>query len=381
MTDPLAPERVLAELIAVPSASSLSNAPLIGCVLELLQPLGWHCSIHSYVDPAGIEKQNLIASPLPQSGETAHAELAVVCHTDTVPPDPGWKQAVQAHQENGSLHGLGACDVKGFLACMIATAHRLHAVQLQRPLCFVFTSDEEIGCRGAQFLCHSKLLTARYAIVGEPTSLAPATGGKGYCLAAVTVLGRPAHSAYPDAGSSAILAAARLITAIELLGQQLKSDCDERFSPPYTTLNIGTIQGGTAKNVVPAVCRFLLEWRPIPSQSPSLVADRVRALAQAAPCNGADSLQIQIEILREDPGFTTPPDSPVVQALLAEASGPLQTIAFGTEAPWLARMGADAVVIGPGSMLTAHSPRECVPIAELHRCTDLLERVIVNLCA
>ena len=129
------------------------------------------------------------------------------------------------------LHGCGACDVKGFLACMISAASALDTAQLNKQLCMVFTSDEEVGCRGARFLSEQAALRPRYAIVGEPTSLVPARAGKGYCLASISVYGKSAHSAYPSSGRSAIFVAAKLVTAIEILGEELSSHRNEAFDP------------------------------------------------------------------------------------------------------------------------------------------------------
>jgi acetylornithine deacetylase len=370
------PRALLQELVAIPSVSSQSNVPLIEWIQKFFFPLGWHQRLFSYKDASGIEKRNLIVSPQPLEEGTIHAELAIVCHTDTVPFN-SWLNATSLREENGMLHGCGACDVKGFLACMLCAASELDAALLKHPFCLVFTSDEEIGCKGARFLDEQKALQARYAIVGEPTSLTPARAGKGYCLAAVHVKGKAAHSAFPEAGRSAIFGAARLLQEIELLANELTQERNEAFSPPWTTLNVGEIHGGTAKNVIPAECSFLLEWRPIPEQNPELVIDRLRRIIDRL---AADKVEAELEILRLDAGFETSVESAVIKTVHTSAEKAIETISFGTEAPWLAKMGAEAVVIGPGSMLTAHSPRECVPIKELDDCVNLLRTVIQQLC-
>jgi acetylornithine deacetylase len=253
---------------------------------------------------------------------------------------------------------------------------------MSKRLCLVFTADEEIGCRGARFLLESDAIRARYAIVGEPTSLIPARAGKGYYLASIKVMGRSAHSAFPEAGRSAIFAAARLLREIEALGLELMVDRNEAFSPPWTTLNVGEIRGGTAKNVVPAECSFLLEWRPVPTQPAEFVLERLHEIVRRLGSEESwEGFGVQVEVLRMDAGFETRADSAVISSLRQGPDRQVQTIAFGTEAPWLARMGAEAVVIGPGSMLTAHSPRECVPIAELDECVTILRRAIKELCS
>jgi len=366
-------------LVAIPTVSCQSNRTLVEWLQRFFESLGWHERVLAYIDAEGKEKLNLIVSPEPLEEGRVEAELAIVCHTDTVPYATTWQDATELREDNGMLHGCGACDVKGFLACMLVAASEIDRSRLKKRLCLVFTSDEEIGCRGARFLLHEKAVRARYAIVGEPTSLIPARAGKGYCLAKIDVLGKAAHSAFPDAGNSAIFAAARLLRKIEALAEELTKYSNEAFSPPWTTLNVGEIHGGTAKNIVPSQCSILLEWRPVPSQLPSLVLDRVRSIIHdlAAEDSG---FAATIEVLRMEEGFETSAESAVVQAALRQSDGEIGNISFGTEAPWMAKMGAEAVVIGPGSMLTAHSPRECVPIVELVECVDRLLKAITQLC-
>jgi acetylornithine deacetylase len=375
------PQILLRELVAIPSVSSMSNRPVVEWIQRFLEPLGWHHRLFCYDDAAGVEKVNLVVSPQPMGDGRIEAELAIVCHTDTVPFSAEWAEATELRERDGMLHGCGACDVKGFLACVLAAVSSVDVDGMTRRLCLVFTSDEEVGCRGARYLLESDAIRARYAIVGEPTSLTPARAGKGYCLASVKVTGRAAHSAFPEAGRSAIFAAARLLGEIEALSLELMLDRNDAFSPPWTTLNVGEIRGGTAKNVVPAECSFLLEWRPVPTQRPEVVLERLREIIRRFDEEERrEGFAVQIEVLRREGGFETRIDSAVIQAVSKETDSKIQTIAFGTEAPWLARMGAESVVIGPGSMLTAHSPRECVPSAELDECVAILRRAIEELC-
>jgi acetylornithine deacetylase len=375
----ISPVTILRELVALPTASSQTNRTLVEWLQRFFEPLGWHQRVFSYTDAEGEEKLNLIVSPEPLEEGIIQAELAIVCHTDTVPYATAWQEATTLREENGMLHGCGACDVKGFLACMLAAAATVDRSRLAKRLCLIFTSDEEIGCRGARFLLEQKAIQARYAIVGEPTSLIPARAGKGYCLAKIEVFGKAAHSAFPEAGTSAIFAAALLLRKIEALAQELTEQPNQAFSPPWTTLNVGEIHGGTAKNIVPSHCSMLLEWRPVPDQEPSFVLNRVRDIIDDLAAEDG-RFSASIEVLRMEEGFETSNASAVVRAVLGRPNADVQNISFGTEAPWMAKMGAEAVVIGPGSMLTAHSPRECVPIVELDECVERLLAAITRLC-
>ena len=159
-------------------------------------------------------------------------------------------------------------------------SRKRRVVTTKKPLALIFTADEEIGLRGAKQLAQAKPLRVRYSIVGEPTSLKPIRAGKGYSLAEVIVKGREAHSAYPALGASAVFRAARLINRLESIAVQLKQDQHAAFDPPYTTLNIGLIHGGSAKNVLAGECRFTLEWRPIPTQSSDHVLNLFKAAIQ-----------------------------------------------------------------------------------------------------
>src|SRR5271154_797975 len=256
----------LSNLVRIPSPSFLSNRPIIKYAVQTLQKAQWHCRELVYQDAAGIEKVNLIAAPTGQDLDDPIVNLALMCHTDTVPYAADWPQALEPFVADGLLYGCGACDVKGFLACVLTSIADGKLPRLIDGLRVILTADEEIGCVGATHLIASRLIKPRRLIIGEPTSLHPARAGKGYCLAEVTVFGEEAHSAHPLKGRSAIYKAAHLITAIEEYSSLLAKEQHPFFSPGFTTLNIGTIQGGTAKNIIPGQCKFQLEWRPISGQ-------------------------------------------------------------------------------------------------------------------
>jgi acetylornithine deacetylase len=169
---------------------------------------------------------------------------------------------------------------------------------------------------------------------------------------------------------SAISRAARLIQRIEEFGKELEQQTDPAFDPPFTTINIGQISGGTAKNIIPGECRFLVEWRPIPSQDPRHVADTLTAIVGDLG---------QVEVRRAERGFATPGESRLVKILERDTNRTAGAVSFGTEAPQLTALGAETVVFGPGSMSVAHTSGEFVPVPDLERCTELLSRVIAEL--
>jgi len=250
---------------------------------------------------------------------------------------------------------------------------------LRRPLAMVFTADEEVGLLGAKRLAEAKPLQARYSIVGEPTSLRPMRAGKGYCLANIIVRGTEGHSAYPALGASAIFRAARLLTRVEEIARQLGKETHADFDPPFTTLNVGLIRGGTAKNVIPGECRITLEWRPVPNQKPEHVLELINAAVIKEKQFDGD-LRCEINAHRTDTGFEVPPDSQLIQLLERLSGQDAGTVAFGTEAAQMLELGAQPVVLGPGDIRVAHRTGEFVPIGELERCVEILTQAIAELC-
>jgi acetylornithine deacetylase len=368
-------EQTLAHLVTIDSVSTRSNAEIISYLEDRCEAAGLTVKRFSHIDDIGIEKINLVG----QSSAESDIELALVGHTDTVPYDPAWTDALNLTEKDGKLFGRGACDTKAFIAAALTAVEQIDLAKLRKPLALIFTADEEIGCLGAKRLADARPFKARYAIVGEPTSLQPMRAGKGYCLAEIIVRGREAHSAYPELGASAIFRAARLIARIEQIAEVLKTDLRGEFDPPYTTVNVGIINGGTAKNVVAGECRFTVEWRPIPGQSTdrvlSLVNHAVKDLRKDDP-----DFVCEINAARADKSFETLAESQLVQFLEATTGNAAGTVAFGTEAPSMIALGAEAVVFGPGDIRVAHRTGEFVPVDQLNECVRGISHAIEYFC-
>jgi acetylornithine deacetylase len=369
---------MLKELVSIPSVSDLTNRPLIDYARRWLDGSRWDVSVLPYTDEKGVEKVNLVAAT-PREARFDEIELALVCHTDTVPYPVDWLEAVHPKIVDRRLYGRGSCDVKGFLSCILAAVEQLDLYRIQAPLAVVLTADEEIGCIGAKRLLKEQALKPRYAVVGEPTQLCPVIAGKGYGLGEMIVQGKAAHSAFPQAGRSAIVDAATLVGRINSISRKAETELQPQFDPPFTTINIGTIVGGTAKNVVPAECRFLVEWRPVPGQDEMWIVDLIKSELNAA--RAADpGLQASFQVIRLDSGFATSSQSELVTRLARLSGERLATVPFGTEAPYLTKLGAETVVFGPGDMKTAHSVEENVQIDELERCVEMLTILVKAMC-
>lgn len=354
---------LLRRLVAIDSTSSRSNLAIIDVLESEARRLGFETRRLAYRDARGVEKANLIA----RRGPAGDGGLALVGHTDCVPFD--WAGALGGEVRDGKLFGRGAADTKAFIACALSAAARARPAG---TLWLVFTADEEVGCVGARKLVEERALRPRYAIAGEPTRLIPVRAHKGYCLAEIEVAGLEAHSAFPELGRSAVLAAGRLLGAIERIQDELRAERDEQFSPPFTSLNVGLIQGGKAKNVVPGSCSLTLEWRPIPGQD----VRRVLSLVEAA----AASLGARVTPTRLDAGVSVPGDAPLVRFLEEASERRSETIPFGTELPQLVALGAEACVFGPGDIRVAHRAGEFVPLDELEAAERILVATIDHFC-
>ncbi len=361
---------ILRELVRIPTPSAMSNVPLLDFVRGYLAERGWREKLLPYTDENGVGKANLIARPVRAIWGDPIA-LAFVCHTDTVPFAASWSEALELREHDGNLHGCGACDVKGALACFLAAVGE---GGMDAGVGLILTADEEIGCKGMERLLVAGLPQIGAAIVSEPTSLRAGVAGKGYGLARVTVEGEEAHSAFPGEGLSAIRIAARMIERVYAIAEQ--GGCEDGlFDPPYTTVNVGVIEGGSAKNIIAGRCEFLVEWRPVPSDPPGKMLSEIARLAAEM---GAANLggRIVVEPLRAEAGFASAAGGRLRQKLGELTGCGVTGISFGSEASRLARVADEVIVIGPGDMHTAHSERECVPVRELGEWTRILGKLI-----
>jgi acetylornithine deacetylase len=365
---------LLQRLVAIDSTSSRSNLPVLDALEELVRPLGFDTRRIVW-DDAGVARGDLVC----RRGPDVPGGLALVGHTDCVPFDVEWTEALSGAVRDGKVWGRGAADTKGFVAVAVAVAARTKA--MPSPLHLLFTADEEVGCWGAKKLMHEGALRPRHAIVGEPTELVPVRAHKGYAAVDVTVSGVEGHSAFPDVGASAIHAAGRLLVEVERIEEQMRDEQDALFAPPWTTFNVGLIRGGKARNILAGECVFSLEWRPIPGQDPERALRLFDAAAARLAAASSGKIAVRRTPMRLDTAAVTPADAEIVRFLEAESGQPARSIPFGTELPELAAMGAEGCVFGPGDIRVAHRTGEHVEIAQLERCARVLERAIAKFCA
>ena len=381
----LSDPELLARLVAFDSTSRNSNLPIADFLCDYLGRPG--IRIDRNPSPDG-GKANVVAWVGPEPRDD-RAGLVLSGHMDVVPADEdGWRNDPFTLADEGDRWvARGACDMKGFLALatnLAVEAAEAGAGRLRAPLALVFTYDEEVGTLGARRLLESYpegRTLPRSAIIGEPTSLRVARAHKGHLKLRITLRGRSAHSGYPHLGVNAIEPAGRVIVALTRLREELEQEpaLNRDLFPevPYVPLNLGTVHGGSAINVVPDRCVVEIGVRPLPGVSSEELTERVRrtALAAAAPC------EPDIEVLSDSPPMLLDESAPIHRhlcGLVGQESG--ATVSFATDAGWLQRLGIDCAIFGPGTIEVAHKPNEHLPKAELAAARGLLERTVRTFC-
>lgn len=382
----LSDSELLARLVAFDTTSRNSNLPLADFLCDYLDRPGVRIARNPSADG---RKANLVAwiGPKPSGDRRG---LVLSGHMDVVPAEEeGWRSDPFTLSDEGDRWvARGSCDMKGFLAVAANLAANLtEGIRPERwraPLALVFTYDEEVGTLGAKWLTESfpeAGALPRSAIIGEPTSLRVVRTHKGHFKMRATLHGISAHSGYPHLGVNAIEPAGRVIVALSRLRQELEAETPpnrELFPEvPYVPLNVGTVQGGSAINVVPDRCAVELGVRPLPGLSSEELADRVsRAVREAAA-----PLEPEIEMLSDSPPMLLDEGSPIHRhlcGLVGQTAG--ASVSFATDAGWLQRLDMECAIFGPGSIEVAHKPNEYVPKDELAAARGLLERTIQRFC-
>ncbi|KFX67755.1 acetylornithine deacetylase [Pseudomonas taeanensis MS-3] len=371
---------LLAKLIAFNTVSRESNLALIEFIHDYLKGLGVACEWDYNAERS---KANLFAT----IGPDDRGGVVLSGHTDVVPvAGQAWTvEPFQLTERDGKLYGRGSADMKGYIACVLATVPRFLDQPLRVPVHLAFSYDEEVGCLGVRSLLaelerrpHRPIA----CIIGEPTELKPVLGHKGKLAMRCQVQGAACHSAYAPQGVNAIEYAARLIGKLGEIGEQLARVelHDRRFDPPFSTVQTGVIQGGRALNIVPAECQFDFEVRALPDFDAQQVVELLAGYAesQLLPAMRARSAEtgIAFQPLSAYPGLATDPHSEVAELLaLISDSREFGTVAFGTEGGLFHQAGIPTVVCGPGSMEQGHKPDEFVSQEQLDGCDAMLGRL------
>lgn len=373
---------ILRHLVGFPTVSRDGNLPLIDWIRNYLSDLRIESQL---VRSAEGTKSNLLATLGPQVA----GGLVLSGHTDVVPVDDQvWSSDPFELTARGSrLHGRGACDMKGFIAAVLARVPVWGRARLRKPVHLMFSYDEEVGCLGISSLigaARATVMEPAAVIVGEPTGMRPATRHKGIRMLRTKVTGVEAHSSLTHRGESAVMLAAELIAHLGEISRNLASSAPADgagFEPPYTTLSINRITGGTANNILAGACEFIWDIRTLPGESSAAILRELAAYAERRLVELAaqgKECAIETALLADVPPLRAEKDgcaARLVRAVSPDCEAEI-TVPFGTEGGYFQQTGWSAVVCGPGSIEQAHRPDEFIERSQLAECERFLDRLI-----
>ena len=373
-------EEILARLVAFDTTSRTSNLQLIDFIRNLLEDQGIESLLVHNEDQS---RANLYAT----IGPNDIGGVMLSGHTDVVPTTGQNWHSDPYHLKTGDklLVGRGSCDMKGFIACVLAGLPHIKAGSLKMPIHLAFSYDEEIGCLGAKKLVDALAgfeVKPRIGLIGEPTNMSMVLGHKGKLSYRVTVSGLSCHSAYISNGVNAVEYAAELIAFIRNMNSRVQQELtDKSYSVPHSTFHVGTIQGGTALNIVPQQCEFEFEIRNLPQEDLDALVHEIRHYAEDVLLADMKLRHPDSEIRFDEtsfyPGLHTDPASTVIA--YTRSINPIDNIgdnvSFGTEAGLFDGIGINCLVCGPGSIEQAHKPDEFVSRGQLQYCDQMIENL------
>ena len=376
----LSPIEMIRKLVSFDTTSRESNLALIEFARDWLDSFDIKSEL---VFDGPRRKASLFAT----IGPADTAGIMLSGHSDVVPVDgQDWhSEPFKATEKDGRLYARGSSDMKSFIAVALALVPEFTAAKLKTPVHLGITYDEEIGCLGVRPLIAAlakRPVRPRLCIIGEPTMMQPVVANKGKRSYACRVRGHESHSALAHAGVNAVEAAAEIVAHIKAMARQRRREgpFDRDFMPPYSTIHVGTIHGGTALNIVARDCRFEFEIRDLPGDDAEAVRAEIERFAQGLlPEMQAVSREtgIAFDELNVTPALSTAPDAEITQ--LAQAlSGANATgkVSYTTEGGLYQRAGIPTVICGPGSIEQAHRPDEFVALDQVKQCEAFMHRLL-----
>jgi acetylornithine deacetylase len=371
---------MIRKLVAFDTTSRNSNLELIDFVRNHLEGEGIDTIL--VPDETG-KKANLYATVGPED----KPGIALSGHTDVVPVDgQDWSSDPwNLIERDDRIYGRGACDMKGFLGCVLNAVPQFRRTRLDTPLHLLFSFDEEVGCIGvrrALKVIADLPIRPKGCIIGEPTSMQVAIAHKGKKSVRAHVHGKECHSSLAPQGVNAVEYAAEAIAFLKRMGRRFAAEgpFDREYDVPHTTVHTGVIHGGTALNIVPKDCHFDFEFRHLPVQDPEKLYAEFMAFVDSellpqmravAPETG-----FGFQPLSNLPGLDTPEEAEITTLAkgLTLANGTTK-IAFGTEGGLISDIEIPTVICGPGSIEQAHKPDEYCAIDQIAQCETFLERL------
>ena len=377
--------KILTDLIAFKTISGEDNNSLINYCDGILKKNG-ASSFKTYDEEK--KRVNLFASL--KSKKTSNKKPIIFSgHTDVVPVSNNWStDPFVATIKNEKIYGRGSCDMKGFIACTLAYAPIFAKTNLDRDINFSFTFDEETACQGAPILINElkkKGINSGICIVGEPTNMKIVDAHKGCYEYTTHFEGLAGHGSKPEKGVNAVEFAVRYINKLMELRETLKTNAPKNciFDPPYTTLQIGGISGGIARNVIADKCHVDWELRPVVKKDGEFVNNQMDEFVNTSLLPEMKKIfpgsVIKKEVIGEIIGFDRIENSEAsdfISNLTGDNSK--EVVSFGTEAGLFQEIGISTVVCGPGSIEQAHKVDEYIVLDELKKCLKLLEGIKNN---
>ncbi len=367
----------LASVSSTDPGIDMSNRPVVEFLAEKLDSLGFACEVVQSPSTTGNEKCNLIATYGSGPGG-----MVLAGHTDTVPFDEHlWSgDPLRMTERDGRLYGLGVTDMKGFFPIAIEAVRPLLDEEFRQPLIILATADEETSMQGARSLAEMGRPRARSAIIGEPTGMRPIRSHKGIMMESVRLLGSSGHSSNPSLGRNALDAMHAVIADLIAFRRQLRERYrGDFFEIPHPTLNLGVIHGGDNPNRICGHCELQFDIRLMPGMEVESIRQEIRQRLAAV----TGPLQVEAELVPLFPG--TPAFFAREQSALLRAAEKItghqgESVAFGTEAPFLQQLGMDTIVLGPGHIDQAHQPDEYLSLDMIDPCIRTLRELVAQHC-
>ncbi|MEH6496805.1 MAG: acetylornithine deacetylase [Pseudomonas marincola] len=372
---------ILSNLIAFDTTSFRSNMSLIDYVVSYLEAYDIQVEV---IKNAEGSKANLFAT----IGESQNPGIILSGHTDVVPvAGQNWStDPFKLRIEDDKAFGRGTCDMKGFIASVLAAVPKMAQANLACPVHIALSYDEEVGCVGVRHLIDflkRKNLEVEACIIGEPSSLKPVTAHTGKHVFRCEFQGTAMHSSLAPGGVNAISYAASILSEINYLEKIAESYVidDARFKYPHPTVNIGKITGGKAVNIVAEHCQFDVECRYPPGSSPTFFTEAlpgiVKTMAHEPMHLKNPAAYASCEQVTEYPAFEGDFNSPAA-CLVRRLTGSNGDYAvnYGTEAGLFQTSGYSSVVCGPGDINQAHQPDEFIELSQLSACDEMMDTLI-----
>jgi len=376
-------EEILAELVRFDTTSRNSNRACIDYIRDYLCTYGVASEFVANQDGS---KASLWATV----GDTNKTGIVLAGHTDVVPVDgQTWSSdPFTLVEHDGKFFGRGCVDMKGFLACALAVVPEFLAAQTGASFHLAFTSDEETDFSGALRLVDflkKKNVKPSWVWLGEPTEFSIINQHKGCGAYTLRIRGVPGHSSQPEKGLSAIESMGLALMAIVGVIERKKKNpfASSSFDTPYSTINLGIVNGGTAENIIAEECALLWQIRAHPGEDAKTIVgeveESVRSVLASRLAAFPSQASMEISELYDFPPFLGTGDNIGVRTLkkiLKNAE--IRAVSFATEAGVFQKLGVPVAVCGPGSIAQAHQPNEFIEKKQLSSCVDLMRLVLLS---